>query len=1473
MPRKVYPKIDMNKFSDFFGRYVDVKNIPEELGENDITNVKIDSGSRSLDVHVKMPSIVSKEVLYESERMLSGSVLNLLQCRIHPEYDPGLFDESYYPQLMKELKRRCASLNGTLNNSSARISGDDFIITLSHGGKDILLSQNIDKKMSALIREEFSLNFNIRFDGVTAIDSESENYIEQQKMAEEKVLREKLIEEQEQYESMMKAGAEHKEKFAKKPAPAPEGLSEIEIREGSTLSPTCIPSTAAAIYGGSIKGDIFPLKNISPDAGKIIFWGEVFAIDVRDTRDGKKKIISISITDFTGSANVKIIDNNEKVKGILELKNGDTILVKGEAQLDKYDHDISVMASAVCRVATAKIVDKSPVKRVELHLHTNMSAMDAVTSAGDLVKRAYSWGMPAIAITDHGVAQAFPDAMNACDDIRKKGGDFKVIYGVEAYFINDGSSEAVTGGHHRPLGGEFIIFDIETTGLSPLKERITEIGAVRMVNGEIMDTFSTFVDPEMPIPEKITDLTGIDDSMVQGAPKEDEAVRSFLEFCGERPMVVAHNASFDTSFIKAACQRNSIDYDLSHIDTLAVSRGLYPQLTKHKLDVVAKHLKLGSFNHHRACDDAMMLAKIFQQMIQKLRDDFKIDNTADIGKFLPKPSFKTYKYYHQILLVKNQLGLKNLYKLISKSHLDYFYKKPLLPKSELMKLRDGLIVGSACEAGELYRAILDGKSREELKSIASFYDYLEIQPVGNNMHLVREGKVKDIQGLQDINRMIVDIGDELQLPVVATCDVHFMDPYQSKYREILLTAQDYGDAEMQPPLYFRNTAEMLREFEYLGKEKAYEVVVTNTNYIADMIESIRAVPKGNFPPFIPGAEEELTSITWERAKKQYGDPLPDIVKARIEKELNSIITNGFSVLYMTAQKLVANSNEHGYLVGSRGSVGSSFVATMSGISEVNPLCPHYVCPKCCNSEFFTDGSYGSGFDLPPKNCPNCGTEYLRDGHDIPFETFLGFKGDKTPDIDLNFAGEYQNRSHRYTEVLFGKENVFKAGTIATVAEKTAIGYVRKYAEKTGITVNRAEEMRLAAGCTGVRRTTGQHPGGMVVIPRMNDVYEFCPIQHPANDQKTDSLTTHFDFHSIHDTVCKLDELGHDVPTIYRYLGEYTGIDVMNISMSDPEVMSLFTSTEALGVTPEDIDSLTGTFSLPEVGTSFVRQMLIETQPKTFSDLLQVSGLSHGTDVWIGNASELIEKKICTISEVIGTRDNIMVYLMHKGLEPDMAFKIMEIVRKGKATKLLTPEHIQAMKDHDVPQWYIDSCMKIKYMFPKAHAAAYMIATLRLGWYKVHRAKEYYAAYFTVRSDDFDAMLVCKGRSAVRNKMQEINSKIARHEASAKEQSSYATLQIVNEMLARGIEVLPIDIYKSDARKFLVEGEKIRLPFSSLSGVGEAAAIALAEARNDGEFTSIEDFQQRAKVSKTIIELLKEINAFAGLPETSQLMFM
>lgn len=1462
----------MKKFSELFAKYIDIKNIFPVINESTVTSAKIDSTERSMEVYIECPSLIDRGKIFDAENLLKNSVLGLSKCFIIPHYDSSLFDTSYYPQLVLELKRRCATLNGTLNDSTVEQINDRLVITLKHGGKDVLINQKFDKNLHELIKNEFELNLKVELGGVISIDAESDSYIEQQKINEEKVIRQAQIEKAEQYESMMNTANERKASFEakKEKKVAPAFTSEIDFRDSDHLYPSYIPDSANPIYGAPIHGDVTPIDQVSQESGRVIIWGQIFALESRDTKDNKKKIISISITDFHGSITIKIIDTNEKCEPILGLKNGMAILVRGEATYDTYDKDISVMTRAISVVGMPKIVDKAEKKRVELHLHTNMSAMDAVTSAGELVKRAHSWGMPAIAITDHGVAQAYPDAMNACDDIRRSGGDIKIIYGVEAYFINDNTTAAVIGDSDRDLNGEFIVFDIETTGLNPSKERITEIGAFRVVDGEIKDRFSTFVNPEKHISLKITELTGITDAMVADAPSEAEAVNAFLDFCGENAVVVAHNAGFDTSFIKAACERNRIPYTLTHIDTLTISRGIFTQLTKHKLNIIAKHLKLGEFNHHRAYDDAMMLAKIFLVMLTKLREEFNIKKISQINAALPKPDFKSYKSFHQIILAKNQAGLKNLYKLISMAHINYFYKKPLIPKSELIKHRDGLIVGSACEAGELFRAIVDGKSFDELKQIASFYDYLEIQPIGNNMYMLRNGTVSSVSELQDFNRTVVKIGEELNIPVVATCDVHFMDPHQSEFRKILMTAQGFSDASEQAPLYFRNTEEMLREFEYLGKEKAYEIVVTNTNKIADMVEKIRAVPKGNFPPFIPGAEEDLTRITWERAKNMYGDPLPEIVKARIDKELNSIIKNGFSVLYMTAQKLVANSNEHGYLVGSRGSVGSSFVATMSGISEVNPLCPHYVCPNCQNSEFFNDGSVGSGFDLPEKKCPNCGTLYLRDGHDIPFETFLGFKGDKTPDIDLNFAGEYQTRSHRYTEELFGKENVFKAGTIATVAEKTAIGYVRKYVEETGTMVGKAEMLRLAAGCTGVRRTTGQHPAGMVVIPRMNDVYEFCPIQRPANDQKTEIITTHFDFHSIHDTICKLDELGHDVPTIYHYLEEYTGISVMDISMSDPDVMSLFTSTKALGVTPEDIDSETGTFSLPEVGTKFVRNMLIETQPKTFSDLLQVSGLSHGTDVWIGNASELIEKKICTISEVIGTRDNIMVYLMHKGLEPDMAFKIMEIVRKGKSTKLLTEDHMKAMREHGVPEWYIDSCMKIKYMFPKAHAAAYMIATLRLGWYKVHKPKEYYAAYFTVRNEDFDAALVCKGREAVKNKMQEITLKIQNKEATAKDESSFAMLQIINEMLARGIEVLPIDVYKSDAKRFLVEDDKIRLPFAALSGVGEAAANALAEAREDGEFISIEDFRVRSKVSKSVVDLLKDIGAFGDLPESSQL---
>lgn len=1455
----------MYTLENLIEKYVDTEKLKDVIKNCTLKNVKIDMKNRIMYIDAFFSALVKRDYLFAAEKTIAASPLMLSGCYIRPKYDASLFTVDYYPELVSELKRRIATLNGTLKGSTVRVEGERLIITLSHGGVDVLLAQKVDKTMADLIRDEFSLNFSVHFDGITSLNADDALYIEHQKMQEERALREAQVQEIEDYEQMMHSANERKAKMKSKVC------TEIEIRDQESMLPKCIPETAETIYGSAVKGQHIPLNELAPDTGRASVWGQIFSIESRDTKDNKKKIISINITDYTGSVTVKVIDTNEKCKPILDLKNGTAVLVSGEAQYDKYDHELVVMAKSINTVSMMKVVDKAEKKRVELHLHTNMSAMDAVSSAEELVERAAAWGMPAVAITDHGVAQAFPEAMNTAEALNKKGNNIKIIYGVEAYFVNDESAAAVSGASEEPLDGEFIVFDIETTGLGVSKERITEIGAIKLRNHEVVDTFSTFVNPEKHIPEKITQITGIDDSMVADAPKEETAVAAFLEFCGENAVVVAHNASFDTSFIRSAAARHRLPYTLTTIDTLAISRAMFPSLSKHKLDAVAKHLKLGDFNHHRATDDAMMLTKIFQVMLTKLSEEYGVANIAQINTAFPKADIKSYKYYHQIILVRNQLGLKNLYKLISKSHLDYFYKKPLIPKSELVRFRKGLIIGSACEAGELFRAIVNNKPWEELKKIASFYDYLEIQPIGNNAYMLREGIASSVEQLQDFNRTVVKLGEELNIPVVATCDVHFLDPHNSEYRKILMAGQGFNDADQQAPLYFRTTAEMLKEFEYLGEEKAYEVVVTNTNRIADRVERIRPVPKGNFPPFIEGAEEELTTITWQRAKKQYGDPLPPIVQERIEKELNSIIKNGFSVLYMTAQKLVANSEKYGYLVGSRGSVGSSFVANMSGISEVNPLCPHYYCPKCQNSEFFTDGSVGSGFDLPEKICPKCGTKYLQDGHDIPFETFLGFNGDKTPDIDLNFSGEYQTTSHRYTEELFGKENVFKAGTIATIAEKTAIGFVRKYAESKGITLHRAEEMRLAAGCTGIRRTTGQHPGGMVVVPRNNDVYDFCPVQHPANDTKSDSITTHFDFHSIHDTICKLDELGHDVPTIYKYLEEYTGIPVMEVSMSDRDVISLFTSTKALNLKPEDIDSETGTFSLPEVGTSFVRQMLVETNPQTFSDLLQISGLSHGTDVWLGNAAELIANGTCTISEVIGTRDSIMVYLMHKGLEPGMAFKIMEIVRKGKAKKLLTPEHIQAMKDHNVPQWYIDSCMKIKYMFPKAHAAAYMISTLRLGWYKVHRPVEYYAAYFTVRSEDLDGAVVAQGRDAVKRKMLDI--KLKGKEATAKDQSTMATLQIVNEMMARGIEVLPIDIYKSDAKKFLVEDGKIRLPFSALGGIGGAAAQSLADARADGEFMSIEDFQQRAKVGKGVIETLKATGALSELPESSQLTFM
>lgn len=1435
-------------------------NLPQQISQGELTQLNINKQARLITLAVKFNGLVERNTLFDTEKLITKTLA--YHTVIKPHFPTELFSADYFPQLYAAVRRDIPSINGTLNNAEVRFENNTLTINLLNGGKTLLDSKGFDKALIKLISEEFNLYISVNYTGTFEVEENSEEYKAAIQDAQEKINRENLQKAAEFYQEEVETAEKREEKHAE------NTTVEIEVREGKFATPQIIQSSIRPLYGRSIRGKMIPISSISGDSGRIVVWGDVFDIEKKVTKSGDKNIFTIDITDYTGSTTAKVFNSIKESAVIDNIKKGDTIVVQGDVEYDKYAGELVVNARSIGTAQKVKVVDNAEKKRVELHMHTNMSQMDAVTSAGDLVNRAYQWGHKAVAITDHGVAQAFPDAMKAADKINKDEEKIKIIYGVEAYFMDD-LVESVKGDADTGFDGTFICFDIETTGLSAARDKITEIGAVKVENGVITDTFSTFANPEMPIPQKITQLTGITDDMVKDAPSQSEAVGAFLEFAGDN-VLVAHNAPFDTSFIAKACEDMGREYNYTSIDTVAISRAILKDIKNCKLDTVAKFLRLGDFNHHRATDDAEMLARIFINLCQRLTDDYGITKTNDINTKIAGGDFKKLPTYHQIILVKNKIGLKNLYRLISYSHLNYFYKKPRIPKSELVKYREGLIIGSACCAGQLYMAILEGKPWGELKQIASFYDYLEIQPAGNNSFMIRDGRFNSVDELHEIDRTIIKLAKELGKPVCATCDVHFMDPTDSEFRKILMAGQGFKDAEQQAPLYFRTTAEMLKEFEWLGKDKAYEYVVENPNKIADMCEYIRPIPKGTFPPNIEGAQEQLIDITWKRAKEKYGDPLPEIVKARLDKELNSITTYGFSVLYMTAQKLVADSEAHGYLVGSRGSVGSSFVATMSGISEVNPLCPHYVCPNCKHSEFITDGSYGSGFDMPPKNCPECGTLMDQDGHEIPFETFLGFKGDKVPDIDLNFSGEYQSKSHRYTEELFGKNNVFKAGTISTVAEKTALGFVKKFAQERGLVMHKAEEKRLAIGCTGVKRTTGQHPGGMVVVPRTNDVYDFCPVQHPANDVNSDNITTHFDFHSIHDTITKLDELGHDVPTIYHYLELYTGIPVMKVSMSDPEVMSLFTSPKALGVTEEDIDSKTGTFSLPECGTSFVRGMLVEAQPKTFTDLLQIAGLSHGTDVWLGNAQELIHNGTCTISEVIGTRDSIMTYLMHKGLEPGMAFKIMEIVRKGNATKLLTEEHFKAMREHNVPEWYIDSCMKIKYMFPKAHAAAYMIATLRLGWYKVHKPVEYYAAYFTVRSENLDGAIAMQGHQAVRDKMNNIKQKQSVHEATAKDEAEFQTLQIVNEMMARKIEFLPVDIYKSEAKMFKVEDGKIRLPFSSLPGVGGAAADSLAETGKHTEYLSIEDMQIKTKVTKAVIETLKDVGVLKDLPESSQM---
>lgn len=1407
----------------------------EAIFGGEVRKISFDDDALSLSAEILFERFVPDRIILDIQRAIR-EYFKINKVTLYAVYSSVELSEECVPMLVRAVKDNVAAANGFFDTARFEFSHGALNIVVSDG-LQLLIEAKADDFLEKFILGTFGKSVKVSLNSdKTAVTIDSPEYVEMQ--------------------------SKNVNIEIPKEAP-PERKKPKREYDDLPISLT----NAKTVFGNPIKSKPVALSGVSIEDGNVTVWGEIFSLQIRETRDGKRKIITFNITDKTNSYTVKIFEMSQNCEKLIKnISDGQCVMLRGHVEYDDYIKSYCIKANSVMTIDKIEVSDEAPEKRVELHMHTNMSAMDGMTSAKDLVKRAIKWGHRAVAITDHGVVQAFPEAAKAA-----KGSDIKIIYGMEGYFVDD-SVKAFNGSSDMPLDGTFVIFDVETTGLRTGVDRLTEIGAVKYVDGAERSRFQTFVNPERHIPEEITQLTGITDAMVSGAPKEGEAVRSFFEFCGNDAVLAAHNASFDTEVIRSVCKRNGIEYNYSHIDTLVLAQGLIKTIKNYKLDTISNHFKLPKFDHHRADEDAGALAAIFERLMA-LAAEKGVERVSQINELIPADP-KRLPTYHIIILAKNKVGLKHLYQLITKSNLEYYYRHPRIPKSELLAHREGLLIGSACEAGQLYRAVLTGKSEEELLEMASMYDYLEIQPNGNNAFMLRKGTVASNEELNDINRQIIALADKLGIPAVATGDVHFIDESDKVFREILMTGQGFTDASEQAPLYFRTTEDMLSEFAYLGEEKAKEVVITNPNAIADMCEVIAPIPSGTYPPKIEGSDEELRNICYTRIKEYYGDPIPDYVKARLDKELDSIIKNGFAVLYIIAQKLVWNSMEHGYYVGSRGSVGSSFVAFAAGISEVNPLVPHYICEECKHSEFFEKGEYGSGFDMPPKDCPICGKPMHRDGHDIPFETFLGFNGDKQPDIDLNFSGEYQFYAHRYTEELFGKEHVFKAGTIGTLADKTAYGFVKKWMEEKGLELSRAEQDRLTLGCVGVKRTTGQHPGGMVVVPNDMDAEDFTPIQHPADDADSVHRTTHFDFHSLHDTILKLDNLGHDVPTLYKHLEDMTGISVMDADVCDPKLYELLTSPAPLGLTPEDIDCETGTLSLPELGTPFVRQMLIESKPKNFSDMLQISGLSHGTDVWIGNAQELIKNGTCTISEVIGTRDSIMVYLIHKGLEPGMAFKIMEIVRKGNATTLLTDDHKKAMTEHNVPQWYIDSCMKIKYMFPKAHAAAYVIAAMRLAWYKLYQPLAYYATYMTVRGEDIDTVTVLQGRAAVKAKMKELDEKIRTKQATAKEEGTFTSLQVINEMLARGVEVLPIDIYKSYADKYVIEDGKIRLPFSALSGCGGAAAQGLEAARNDGkgEFLSIEEVQLRSGAPKSIIAALEESGAFSTLPKTTQISF-
>ena len=1417
-------------------------------------------------IYIHSDRLIAHKAIRETERAIRSQMFKdqvdvclVEKYHLSRQYTPARLLEAYTGSLIDELEEE-GELSANLFRKAEKTFLEPFVLELKVEENCIaqVKMEKLKHKLEHIFSERFDMPLGIVLGWLPKKKSKYAVYADS-------AMKEEIAQIVQTYEQAKEDQKEvEKQEVQQKEKPA---FKKNYVKQR-------LPEDKDIFYGRNFEGEETEIHEIIDEMGEVVVRGKIIQLETREIRN-EKTIVMFAVTDFTDTIKAKVFTKNERLPELLDkLKEGAFIKMKAVAMMDQFEHDIALGSVSGIKTIpdfTEKRMDHSPVKRVELHCHTTMSDMDGVTDVKKLLKTAMGWGHQAMAITDHGVVQAFPDA-NHCVE----GKDFKVIYGMEGYLVDD-IKNIVTDSRGQSLDSTFVVFDIETTGFSAVNDRIIEIGAVKVENGMITEKFSEFVNPERPIPFEIEKLTSINDRMVEDAPNISVILPKFMDFCGGS-VLVAHNADFDTGFIRHNCEVLGLPYDYTYVDTLGIARSFLEGLKNYKLDTVVEAMGCTLANHHRAVDDAGATADVFVRFLER----FKKKNIRDLDELntysaMSVDAIKKLKTYHIILLAKNEIGRINLYRLVSLSHLDYYARRPRIPKSVLAKYREGLIIGSACEAGELFRAVVDERPEEEIARIVEFYDYLEIQPTGNNEFMIRDPKmtkVSTVADLQELNRKIVELGEKFNKPVCATCDVHFLNPEDEVYRRIIMSNKGFGDADLQPPLYLRTTEEMLEEFQYLGAEKAEEVVVTNTNRIADMIDRISPVRPDKCPPVIENSAGILRDICYNRAHELYGEDLPDIVTERLERELNSIIGNGFAVMYIIAQKLVWKSVADGYLVGSRGSVGSSFVAYMAGITEVNSLQAHYLCPKChyvdFDSDYVKSFSGRSGCDMEDRVCPVCGEPLMKEGHDIPFETFLGFKGNKEPDIDLNFSGDYQSKAHAYTEVIFGKGKTFRAGTVGTLADKTAYGYAMHYYEEHEQHKRSCELDRISSGCVGVRRTTGQHPGGIIVVPHGEEIYSFTPVQHPANDQTTKIITTHFDYHSIDHNLLKLDILGHDDPTMIRMLEDITGVDATKIRLDDPEVLSLFHGLEALHIKPEDIGGTDlGSLGIPEFGTEFVMQMLRDTKPKAFSDLVRISGLSHGTDVWLGNAQTLIQEGKAQISTAICTRDDIMIYLIDKGVESEQSFKIMESVRKGKG---LTPDYEKVMKEHDVPDWYLWSCKKIKYMFPKAHAVAYVMMGIRIAWFKIHEPLAYYAAFFTIRATAFDYGLMCQGKAAIDN---HIKAYKANPNLSKKEQDTLRDMKIVQEFYARGFEFLKIDLYQSDAIKFQVAEGKLLPPFSVIEGMGGIAAEALAvaahaETERGEKFLSKDDIRQKAKVSQTVLDTMAELGLLGGLPESNQL---